>query len=211
MKSLIASLTLLPIATFAHGARAETANATDATAAHHFRLSTMMGAAHSNYGTGVEGALALDLRLQPLIIGAFGNIGFGAGSESLLGARVGYDFAPTDDLSLDVFAEGGFRMAQAGGGIMSDDPGIRAGEGFLGLRVSLDYAVNDITDPVVFRIGVSAFGRMSLGQRNTEEYTFESCSWLFSNECTTESATRDVGGVHDFGATVNLAIDFGRW
>jgi|GEM_PF-7026049 len=204
MKHLLASLALLPIANIAYAESPPAAGAE--TAPHHMRLSLMMGAGSGNYGTGVETALAFDLRLQPLIVGAFGSLAYGGGSDYLLGLRLGYDFAPSDDASLDLLAEGGMRSAHNRGGLLSGDPGVSVHEPFVGLRVAIDYATNDLSDPVVFRIGLSAFGRVSFGSPQTFTYSYEDC--LFT--CGTETVTRDVGGVQEFGATLNLGLDFGR-
>jgi hypothetical protein len=174
---------------------------------HHLSLSLMLGGGGGNYGAGVEAGAALDLHMDFLIVGVLVSGAYGGGSEGLLALRLGHDVSLNEELSLDLFAEGGTRTAHAGGGIMREDPGWSVSELFVGLRVGLDYALNDRSDPVTFRLGFGLFGRMSLGSPETVSYEYESC--FFS--CHTESVTHEVGGVNDAGVTLDLSMDFGRW
>lgn len=172
------------------------------------RLGLALGALGGNYDVGTEAALTLDLRLQSIVLGVSGALAYGGGSAALVGLRLGTSLALTDSLDLDLLAEGGLRLAHSGGGIMDDDPGAELLEGYLGARVSLDYAVNDVAAPVTFRVGLSLFARASLSGSVWDTYEYEDC---VLSGCRTETATHEVGGVHDFGATLNLSLDFGDW
>ena len=173
------------------------------------RLGVVLGARGGNYGFGSDAGLSLDLRLAPFVVGVSGSAGIGGGTNQHLALRLGYSFELADTLSLDVLGEFGYRTAHAGGGIMRDDPGVSIGEPCVGARVSLDYAVNDVSDPVTFRIGLSVFGRASLTGPRMETYEYQQC--YHTGECYDRSETVEIGGVMDFGATLNLSLDFGDW
>jgi len=179
------------------------------------RLTLMLpGVMTGNYDTGVDAGLALDFRAQPLVVGLFGSAAYSGGTAWLVGVRAGYGLQLTRRFTLDFLGEFGNRGAHNGGGLLSDDPGTDTSEFFAGLRVAFDYAVNSPSGPVTFRIGVSAFGRLALSGPQDNTYSYESCGWLnlFGNsDCQNVTQTTRVGGVNDFGATLNLSLDFGGW
>jgi len=182
----------------------------------HMRVTLMLpGIMTGNYDTGVDAGIALDLRAQPLVVGLYGSAAYSGGTRFLVGVRAGYGLQLTPQVTLDFLGEVGLRGAQNGGGFLSEDPGTSTSEFFAGLRVALDYAVNSPSDLVTFRIGISAFGRLALSGSQQNTYTYESCGWLNlfddGDDCRPVTETTRVGGVNDFGATLNLGLDFGGW